>query len=243
MEMQLDKLPKWALPVGAGALLGVGVLLTRGNKGTTVAAPIAVGGQTGGNTEQGADMILNRVMEQFTSLMASNNESILDVIASNSSASQSNNQAIMDLIRSVQDNFTDLVQEITQLPTDTQSPITQYITIIDQYREKFRSAFERVVSPAGEKVLNSDITQGILTNPMYQSDTGFTYYETSGHYVTGPFRQFLGNFGGARTWGRPLSQVFRDTDGFDTQLFENTIMKFIPGSNSSTYDIVTIPLN
>lgn len=265
--MDLSKLPPWALPVGAGALLGGAVLLTRGN--TAPSVPLPITGQNPGTVEESEETRFNQLTKLFTdlftanaeaqaerdaaqneqtqtffenliSLQSGNMEDIAELIGSQNSVITAQNKTFMDALKAWQESIAAQLKAIAERPADTGS--TTVVSILEQYKNKFKTAFERVGEPFGTRVPNSDIIEGTLPTAPYAQDKGFTYYGTTGHYVTGPFRQWLGNKGGARTWGRPMSQVFRDADGRDTQVFERVILKYVPGSNPSNYDIIEIPL-
>jgi hypothetical protein len=293
MAIELDKLPKWALPVGVGGLIGVGVLVTKrkaptstlpttpipvnhGPTGNTdngdgtdttaswlaqfgdtlsglitdsnqqIAALIAAGQQSEEHsTEQLAALLTQNAttqhdqnaafLQNLISLNSGTMDNITHLIQAQSTANQANQAGLMDLIEQLGETFTDELNQITEIVTTP--PTTAVNNLIDILKNRFKQAFERVGKPFGTAVPNSDITTGTLPNAPYSQDKDFTYYDTTGEFVTGPFRQFLGTQGGARTWGRPISQVFKDLDGYDTQVFEHSIMKYVPGSNPNTYDI------
>jgi hypothetical protein len=319
--MNLSNLPPWALPVGGGALLGVGVLLTRGRHAATpVTVPVT--GQGPGTVTQPTDALLSGFTKTITDLFtagqkaqqeqeAAYGKSISDLVTAEAQGQAAQSKTITDLIASLaaqqntaQSGFAKMLQDMfaseqTNLQsffenfTSAQSasldtigqeiaaqqaqqtaqnktffdamkawedqlakqladlaarpastPGTNAPSLIDRLKQSFSAAFQRLPSkPVGTPVANSDITIGDFgSNAPYKQDTGFTYYDTTGFLVTGPFRQFLGNFGGARTYGRPISQVFRDFDGFDTQVFEHAIFKFVPNSNPGQYDIRVIQI-
>jgi uncharacterized coiled-coil protein SlyX len=276
LEEQIDKLPKWALPVGVGGLVGIGVLVTR-KKGGTTPTTIPVGDITDDGTDDGTDATpswliqfgstitdlistsntqmsaliaaddasdaeqMSTFLENFTSLQSGTMDNITDLITAQQTANTAQSSSIMAMIQAFTESMQTQIETITDLIETP--PTTGASSIIDAFKKLFKDAFERVPKPFGNFQPNSDIIIGDFgASAPYKQDTGFTYYDTTGHFVTGPFRQFLGNFGGAKTYGRPLSQVFKDHDGFDTQVFTNAIMKFIPGSDPKHYNIVVIPV-
>jgi hypothetical protein len=266
--MQLDKLPPWALPVGIGGIAGVAVLLTRHKSSTIGPIPITTGDTTTDTTDPNAwfvtfgqsltDLISSsqttladtinqnaqtqqqneaQFLQNFTSLQSGTVDQFTQLITAQQQQTQAGQSALQALITQFQTQFQTELDSITQLVQHP--PTTGATSLIDWFKQRFSTAFQRITSPPGTAQPNSDITTGTLVNAPYAQDRGFTYYDTTGQLVTGPFRQFLGNFGGARTWGRPLSQVFRDTaNGFDTQVFEHAIFRYIPNSDPTHYDIV-----
>ena len=294
VDFDLDHLPKWALPVGVGGLIGVGVLVSKRGKpqqSVLPATPIPVDTNTDNtdNTGDGTDTTatwLAQFGDTISGLITSSNQQLAALLAANESAQETSNEhladlltqnaqtqhdqnasflqnlislnsgtmdsithllqaqgqanaanqaGMLDLINQLGETFSDEIDQLTQIVTTP--PTTAVNNIIDLLKKRFAQAFERVGKPFGTAVPNSDITTGTLPNAPYAQDKDFTYYDTTGEFVTGPFRQFLGTMGGARTWGRPISQVFKDLDGYDTQVFEHAIFKYVPGSNPATYDI------
>jgi hypothetical protein len=180
-------------------------------------------------------------LENLTSLQSGTMDTVTELITAQAGVNAANNANILALIQAFTESMSDQIEDITDIISHP--PTTGVATIIDGLKKLFATAFERVPKPFGVQTPNSDITIGDLgAAAPYKQDSGFTYYDTTGHFVTGPFRQFLGNFGGAKTYGRPLSQVFRDHDGYDTQVFSHAIFKYIPGADPSRYDIVVVPI-
>lgn len=256
----LGKLPAWALPAGAGVLVGGVVLMSKlGNRNDSPAAPIIVG-ETASSTEPGMDAVITamfdsfrtgqtelfsgfaetqaNIFEQFAGSQEASDATLAAAITAQGAASNAQYEGVLavfqDFITGQSEFIEDILERMPEPGETTQAP-----TIIDHLKELYKSAFDRIPKPTAGingnvAVANSDIIQNDNEN--------WTYFDTTGHMVSGKFREFLGNKGGAKTWGRPLSQVFKDSAGRDTQVFERVIMKWVPGSDPNNYDIVLIPL-
>lgn len=233
VDFDFKALPSWALPVGIGGLVGAVVLFTRkGGNTTSTTLPLPIQGQNAGSGASGIDALITSLFGSLSEQQGETLTTVGTLLAEQAIATEARFGGFFDMITEQNRILQDTLGDILEL--ETEGPSTALPTLIDKFRERFSTAFQRVGDPFGDRVPNSDI--------ILNEKNDLTFYTTTGHGVTGAFRNFLGNRGGARTWGRPLSQVFRDSDGRDTQVFENAIFKLIPGAAPDDFDIIVIPL-
>ena len=79
-------------------------------------------------------------------------------------------------------------------------------------------------------VAAADLNAGTLQMPYYFEQTGF--------WVQGPFRQYWETNGGLFIFGYPITGVFMDSDGLYKQYFERAIFEWHPENAGTPYEVL-----
>lgn len=124
MAFDISKLPPWALPLGVGGLVGVGVLMTRGGKSSGTLAPIPVGGQEPGETDTSIGMMLTQFFESFGKQNEQTLDTFTDLIAAQNAASATRDAAFADMIREFAESIETAIGaiELPSQPPNTNPP-------------------------------------------------------------------------------------------------------------------------
>ncbi|MEZ4523061.1 MAG: beta-galactosidase [Thermomicrobiales bacterium] len=64
------------------------------------------------------------------------------------------------------------------------------------------------------------------------------YFDTTGFWVQGPFREYWETRGGLFVFGLPITGVFQDSDGFYKQYFERSIFEYHPVHANTEYEVL-----
>ena len=64
------------------------------------------------------------------------------------------------------------------------------------------------------------------------------YFETTGFWVQGPFREYWETRGGLFVFGLPITNVFQDSDGLYKQYFERSIFEYHPKNAGTQFEVL-----
>jgi len=64
------------------------------------------------------------------------------------------------------------------------------------------------------------------------------YFQTTGFWVQGPFREYWESRGGLFVFGHPISGVFYDSEGHYKQYFERAIFEYHPKLSGTKYEVL-----